>query len=106
MEDKQHIPFIKRLSTMEIGKPAALAFQQGMAPGRITVVERPAGAAVAEAAAAAAAALDPPPAEGAPAPPSDEGRYVDAGGKTLPAGQAAQQQFNRMPVYLRLTIDQ
>lgn len=106
MNEKQVIPVVKRLSTMQIGKPAAVAFQQGMAPGRIVVVQA-AGAAAGEAAAAAAAAAQPEPAaaEGV-VPAIDEGRYVDAEGKKLPAGQAAQQQFKRMPVYLRLTIDQ
>jgi hypothetical protein len=58
-------------------------------------------------AAAAAATPAPPPPEGDPsANPLDEGRYLDADGKVAPPGQAATQQFKRMPVFLKLMMDQ
>jgi hypothetical protein len=60
------------------------------------------------AAAAPAPVVAPPPADGpgAPAKPLDEGRYVDANGERLAGGVAATQPFKRMPIHMKLTMDQ
>jgi hypothetical protein len=101
MNDKQYVPVVKRLSVMEIGKKAGEAYQKGMGPGHIVVMQ-PAGATPTPELPA------PPPAEAAegaePAP--DEGRYVDATGKPLAAGEGAKQQYKRLPVFLKLNMDQ
>lgn len=101
MNDKQYVPVVKRLAVMDIGKKAGEAYQKGMGTGHI-ITRQPAGAAAAE------TPVPPPQAEAAEgvvvAP--DEGRYVDATGKTLAAGEGAKQQYKRLPVYLKLNMDQ
>ncbi len=97
-------PKIKQIVTMDIGKDASAQFAEGMASGHIEKV-----ASTGSQAAAAAAAPAPPPTVDpttAPAAKSpDDGRYVNADGKPLPGG-APVEQFKRMPIYLKLVVDQ
>jgi hypothetical protein len=74
-----------------------------MGPGHIIVMQPAGAAAAAESVAVAAPPADTPESV---APPPDEGRYVDAAGKTLAAGEGAKQQYKRLPVFLKLNIDQ
>jgi hypothetical protein len=96
---------ISRIEKLSIGEAAAADLQKGMQPGHIDRVGK---------AEAAVEAID---AGGGPAPvapageeeggkPADEGRYVGADGKPLPGGTAAKEQFKRMPVFMRLKMDQ
>ena len=39
-------------------------------------------------------------------PPPDQGRYLQKDGTILPAGTSQEQQFKRLPVYLKLVMDQ
>jgi hypothetical protein len=91
---------IKLISVINIGKEAAEAFADGMAEGH---VEHLAAAAGGAAGAAAQPAGD---AGAAAAKGPDDGRYVDADGKRLPSAAAATSQFKRMPIFLRLVVDQ
>jgi hypothetical protein len=100
MNDKHYVPPVKRLAVMEIGKKAGEAYQKGMGTGHIFVIQKGEGAPVPESTPAPTE-----PAEGVvPAP--DEGRYVDAAGKALAAGEGIKQQYKRLPVFLRLNMDQ
>ncbi len=92
---------VKRILVIDIGKEAAEAFAAGMADGHIEHL-------VAAAGVAAAAVAQPPGDAGAASAPkgADEGRYVDADGKRLASAAAATAQFKRMPIFLRLVVDQ
>lgn len=93
---------VRQISEISIGPKAAAEFQRGMGSKHIEWLKSAATAAAAEAAAPAA-----PAAEGeAVAKPIDENRYVDPDGKPLASGAAALLQFKRMPIVMRLTIDQ
>ena len=99
VNDGRVIAPIRDIAQLAIGKNASEAYEAGMAPGHIDRAAAPGGGAPA-----------PPPT--APAPggaagaDADSGRYVDGDGKRL-AGTAAQtQEFKRMPVFLKLAIDQ
>jgi hypothetical protein len=90
---------VRKITEISIGPAAAAAFQAGMAPDKIEHLKQ---------ATAVAAQPAAPPQEGSePAEKGiDEGRYVEFDGKPLPAGTAATQQFKRMPIFMRLSIDQ
>ncbi len=97
---------IPRIESLTIGAKAATALERGMGPGHIEVAAQAAsgtgdGIQQGGGGAGPAASSD---AEAAPAP--DEGRYVDANGKPMAGGGAAKEPFKRMPVYLKLSIDQ
>lgn len=101
------VPKIRKIEELTIAQKAAETFSKGLGTGLIDAPAAPVGG---EAAAAAPADIAPPsdagggdPAAGA-AP--DDRRYLDAEGKPLPAGGAAKEQFKRMPVFLRLVMDQ
>ena len=94
-----HVPPIKQISILDIGRPAAKAFEEGMASNHIEHLQ-PAEAAAAGSGGGGGAAAKAE--DGAPSP--DEGRYVDADGKALTA--APEGQFKRMPVHMRLLMDQ
>lgn len=93
---------ISKVERLVIGAPAATELQKGVGPEHIERLAKGEAA--------------PAPAEGAPQPvfsedaeaarAPDEGRYVGADGKALPSGVAAKEQFKRMPVFLRLKMDQ
>lgn len=103
MNEGTYFARVRRISQISIGPKAASEFQRGMGGKHIEWIKA-ASSGSAEPAAAAAAA---PPAEGeALAKPIDENRYVDPDGKPLPSGAAALLQFKRMPIFMRLTIDQ
>jgi hypothetical protein len=97
-------PYIKEISVLEIGKSGADAFKDGMAHGHIDVLAtaNPATTAVTT----QTAPLPPVEGPGAPAKPLDEGRYVDANGERLAGGMAATQPFKRMPIHMKLSMDQ
>lgn len=104
MNKDTYVGRVRRIQDISIGQKAAGSYQAGLTGVH---VEHMKSAAAAGGEAAAAAAPAPPPAEGeAAAKPIDEGRYLDAEGKVAPPGQAATQQFKRMPVFLKLTMDQ
>ena len=103
MNDGKYVSPVKQISMLQIGRSAAAAFEDGMKPGHIKPLSAPGGP-VPGAEQQPPVNVDPAAAAAAPAP--DEGRYVNADGKRLPAGEAAKAQFKRMPIFLRLKIDQ
>jgi hypothetical protein len=98
-------PKIKQIVTMDIGKEASAQFAEGMASGHIEKVV----AAASQSASVAAATPPPPPSAAEPAAAGakspNDGRYVNADGKPLPASSPVEQ-FKRMPIYLKLVVDQ
>ncbi len=102
MNEGTYFARVRQITEISIGPKAAAEFQRGMGSKHIEWLKSAAPAAAAETAAPAA-----PAAEGeAVAKPIDENRYVDPDGKPLPSGAAALLQFKRMPIVMRLTIDQ
>ena len=101
--DRYVLP-IPRIESLSIGSKAAAALARGMGPGHIQVAEQAAsgGRDDGQSAAGAGRVSDAEPA----APAADEGRYVDADGKPLAGGGAAKGEFKRMPVFMKLAIDQ
>jgi len=102
-EGAAHTPRIKRISGLVIGKPAADSLEKSLTENRIEKLAAPAGAgeAIPDAGAAAAGA----PVEGVVAEP-DDNRYVDAEGKKITGAVAAANPFKRIPVHMRLNMDQ
>ncbi len=101
MNEGTYFAKVRRISEISIGAHAAVEFQAGMSGKHIEWLKSAAPAADAAAPAAAA-----PPDGEALAKAIDENRYVDAEGKPLPSGAASLLQFKRMPIYMKLTIDQ
>lgn len=101
------VPKIRKIDELAIAQKAAEIYGKGLATG---LIDAPAAAPGGEAAAAAAPGDAPPAGDAgggdAAATAPDDRRYLDAEGKPLPAGSAAKEQFKRMPVFLRLTMDQ
>jgi hypothetical protein len=103
MNEGTYFAKVRRISEISIGARAAVEFRAGMSGSRIERLKAAAAPAAADGGAAAVAS----PAEGeAVAKAIDENRYVDPDGKPLPSGAAALLQFKRMPIYMKLTIDQ
>ncbi len=98
-QDSLYSSRVKCIEELAIGADTASKFEDGMKPGHI---ERLTPSMDAEGGGMPEPAM---PGEGL-APPPDEGRYVDADGKPQPAGTWQQHQFKRMPVHLRLVMDQ
>jgi len=102
-EGAQYSSRVKRIEDLSIGADTAAAFAKGMQPGHIDRLSA-AGEGGGE-----AAMVDSGGAmggeEGAEVQP-DENRYVDAEGKPMASGAWKEQQFKRMPVHLRLVMDQ
>lgn len=96
-----YVPWIKKIEDLAIGAQTAKEFAEGMGKGHVMVLAAAEGAADAAAAVEAAAPVDP-----TQAPPADEGRYLAADGTILPAGTSQDQQFKRLPIYLKLVMDQ
>jgi hypothetical protein len=99
-----YVPWIKQIDKLAIGAEAAPQFALGMGKGHVMSLA-PADAS-AEAAApppvdAAAAAVDP-----TQPPQPDLGRYLAADGTILPVGTFQDQQFKRLPIYMKLVMDQ
>ena len=98
MNEGHIIGRVRRISEISIGQRAATQFQAGMKGEHVEHLK---------AAAPSTAEAPVPPSEGeAVAKSIDEGRYLDPEGKPLPPGEAASKQFKRMPIFLRLAIDQ
>ena len=104
-EGAQYSPRVKVIEQLQIGADAAEEYTKGMGPGHISKLATGEGG----------GAHDEPPAEmgggesaemPGEAPPPDQDRYVDAEGKTLAAGTSQDQQFKRLPIYLKLVMDQ
>jgi hypothetical protein len=94
---------VKRIEQLLIGKPAAAKFQEGMKSGHIQLPTQ--GGTEDAQAAPGAVAEAAPPGEGAePAPDAD--RYVDDAGTPLAAGTAGSEAFKRLPVFLKLEMNQ
>jgi hypothetical protein len=92
---------VKKIDQLLIGKDAAETLVAGTASGKI---ETPKDESAAPADAGAPPANDPPPEDQKPAP--DEGRYLDAEGKPMPAASISDAPYKRMPVFMKLLIDQ
>jgi hypothetical protein len=98
-----YVPWIKRIEDMAIGANTAEDFAAGMSKGHIAVLAAAEGAGEAVAATPnvdAGAGGDPT--QAAP----DLGRYLAADGTILPAGTSQDQQFKRLPISLKLVMDQ
>ncbi|HEY2894313.1 MAG TPA: hypothetical protein VGJ16_08875 [Pirellulales bacterium] len=105
MNKDTYVGRVRRIQDISIGQKAAGSYQAGMTGQHIEHLKA-AAAAAGEAAAAPATPAPPPPEGDAGGKPLDEGRYLDVDGKVAPPGQAATQQFKRMPVFLKLMMDQ
>ncbi len=96
-----HVPYIKVIEDLRIGAKAADLYTKGMAPGhieKVTSTEGGEGGGSSNVDAGGGA-------EGQqPAP--DEGRYLQKDGTALPAGTAQTEQFKRLPIYMKLVMDQ
>jgi hypothetical protein len=93
---------IREIVQMSIGQDAAAAFEAGKAAGHIQLVK---GAA--EQSGGGPPAIPPPQGDGGGSPAgAADGRYVTADGNKESSAVAASKQFKRMPIYLRLNIDQ
>ncbi len=101
MNEERYIASVRRISEISIGQRAAAQFQAGMTGEHVEHLK-----AVAPTAAEGPAPPALPPDGEAVVKPIDEGRYLDPEGKPLPPGEAASKQFKRMPIFLRLAIDQ
>jgi len=97
-----HVPYIKAIEDLRLGAKAADLYTKGMAPGRIDKIVTAGG----EGASSLPVESLVPPAEGGEAPPPDQDRYLQKDGTALPAGTAQTEQFKRLPVYLKLVMDQ
>ncbi len=98
VNEGHYVAPIRKISAITIGRPAAEESEAGMSPNHIYHIPAAAGAAAAE----PVKVVDP-----AAGPPAlDEKRYVGPDGAALASGATANDQFKRMPVSLRLTIDQ
>ncbi len=95
-----HVPPIRQITTLEIGRPAAKAFEAGMASNHIDHLQAVEAASAGSSGGGGGGAAK---AEDGPQSP-DEARYVDAEGKALTA--APEGQFKRMPVHMRVLMDQ
>jgi hypothetical protein len=98
-EEQQYKTPIREIDKLAIGRAAVDAFEADGGKDRIKHL-RSGDAPPPE--------TPPPPAEagdGAAKSP-DDGRYVDATGKKMPGGAMADAEFKRMPIFLRLKMDQ
>jgi hypothetical protein len=93
-EGSQYTSRVKRISELSIGQDAAKEFQNGMKSGKIDGARQSSGEQ------GQAGAVD------RAKPSLDEGRYVDENGNPLTGGIAQTAQFKRMPIFLRLVMDQ
>jgi hypothetical protein len=96
------VPPIKKIDQLLIGKEAADAQATGTASGKIEVPQD--GDAAAPTDGGQQPAPEPQPGDQKPAP--DEGRYVDAEGKALSAASIGDAPYKRMPVFMKLMINQ
>jgi hypothetical protein len=100
---EKFVPPVKEIIDLKIAQQAAEKFEDGLAAGLIAKPKN--AAASAEPAAPPEYAQPAMPGEGG-GPPPDEGRYLDKDGKPMPSGGAAADPFKRMPVFMKLKIDQ
>ncbi|MBI3837713.1 MAG: hypothetical protein HY288_07240 [Planctomycetia bacterium] len=105
-DEHQFTTPVKEISQIAIGKAAADSFEASLTSEHIIRPKLAAASAAATTAAAPAAAPPTEPADPTAVKPVDEGRYVDENGKKLHAGATADSEFKRMPIFLRLKIDQ
>jgi hypothetical protein len=98
-----YVPWIKRIEGLAIGAETADDFAAGMEKGKIMSLATAEGAADA---AAASPAIDVGSGDPTQAPPPDQGRYLAADGTILPVGTSQEQQFKRLPIYMKLLMDQ
>jgi hypothetical protein len=97
-DEHQFTTPVREILKIEIGKPAAVAFEADQGPLHIIHL--------AAAESPPPTSAPPPPAEAAAEKAADEGRYVDENGKQLGPGLSENAEFKRMPVFLRIKIDQ
>jgi hypothetical protein len=96
------VPPIKKIEKLMIGKEAADQLVAAMASGKI---EQPKDGEAAAPVDGGQQQASEPAADGQkPAP--DEGRYLDAEGKPMAAATLGDAPYKRMPVFIRLTMDQ
>jgi hypothetical protein len=108
MNENRYVPVVKEINELLIAQEAAKRFEAGLASG---IIEKPKVATTTPDGGVGGGAAEPPsyasPVDAQAEPPPDEGRYIDAEGKALqPADQWRSQPFKRMPIFIRLTIDQ
>ncbi|MGD9722217.1 MAG: hypothetical protein AB7O59_11760 [Pirellulales bacterium] len=103
----RYVPAVKRIEELSIAQQAAKTFEAGMAAGKIekpAVAPQPGAEGGIPGADAGAGATGGEGQEGEPAP--DAGRYVDAEGKPMATPPTPQDPFKRMPISMKLIIDQ
>jgi hypothetical protein len=107
--EKRYNAPVKNIASVLIGREAADVYEEGMRPGHILSLrgaDAPAGGTPPSDPGAAQPAAVPEGGDPAAAKNPLDGRYVDASGKRMPGATAAAVQFKRMPIFMRLTIDQ
>ncbi len=104
VNEGKYVAPLRKITSMKIGKAAASDYERGMEGGHIYRIQAAGGGGEAAPPPGPAPAAAPA-GEGA-GPALDEGRYVDADGKPLGAGATANDPFKRMPVSLKVVIDQ
>jgi hypothetical protein len=92
---------VKAIENLAMGAHSAPEFEKGMSSGHIKRLTEGV-----EGETYGAPPADMSGGEPGAAPPPDEGRYMDAEGKILAAGMSQDQQFKRLPVYMKLVMDQ
>jgi hypothetical protein len=97
-----YVPWIKRIEDLAIGANSAQDFAAGMSKGHITPLAAAEGASEAAVATPNVDAGAGDPTQAAP----DQGRYLAADGTILPVGTSQDQQFKRLPISLKLVMDQ
>jgi hypothetical protein len=98
-EGSGYISRVKSIDALSIGVKAAEEFKKGMTSGgHIIYAEAPPQSSDGQA--------NRPGRQDETDKPIDEGRYVDSNGDPLSGGVAHNEQFKRLPIYLRLVTDQ
>jgi hypothetical protein len=97
------VPPIKKIEKLMIGKEAAEQLVLGMASGKIEV---PKDASAAGATDAGVQQQAPEQSADGQNPAPDDRRYLDAEGKPMATGTLGDAPYKRMPVFIRLIIDQ
>lgn len=103
----RYVPAVSRIDEILIAQQAADAFAAGLSPGRIAMPKSDGQVTPGTVSAPRPAARGQGPGGGTEVLQAlDTGRYVDATGNPLQVAPGPQEPFKRMPVFMKLEIDQ
>jgi hypothetical protein len=100
-EGAQYTSRVKVIEDLAMGADSAKEFEKGMGPRHINRL-----ATGGEGESYGESPVDMSGGEPGAGPAPDQDRYMDAEGKILAAGMSQDQQFKRLPVYMKLVMDQ